>query len=565
MNIDTHPAARIASEQLLEAFQVYAEAFGRLTRSAIRRFEARDWNGLQADAEARLLLYPDSVAPLVAALGRLSLWQPLPQQAVRLRYAGLIQDRPDREIAETFYNSAIRRLHGTTGVDETAEFLDLAPPRFPAAPATPTIEVGDPSELVPALTGILQSLGLSGWADLHRDATRIAARLRREVPDLAGGGTLTWLPNPFVRNRRAFLIARIRTARHEGPLVAAAAAGPAGLAIEALVTTPDEASIVFGFSRSHFQADLPDPRAAVAFLQSLLPTKRLDEIYTVIGYHRHGKREFYQSLYRLLRDPDIRFEPIEGVPGMVMLTFVLKPMNAVFKVIKDRPTPPKQVSRREVMTKYQFVFLTEHGGRLADTQEFTGLALPDHAFTDSVRQDLIANARETVEPVGDRWIFKHLYTERRMTPLDVFLRTAPPGAAEAAIVDFGRAIKELAGINVFPGDMLAKNFGVTRHGRVIFYDYDEICPLTDCSFRTIPQALTFEDEMAAEPWFSVRESDVFPEEFERFIRFPEPLHRVFRRHHRDLFTAEFWNGVRTKVAGGEITEPAPYRPEHLLP
>ncbi len=504
------------------------------------------------------------MAPLVAALGRLSLWHPLPQQAVRLRYAGLIQHRPDREIAETFYNSVIRRLQGTVGVDETAEFIDLAPPSLPATPATQTIPFSTPGELIPALTRMLDSLGLSGWADLRLDATRIEARLRHDLPDLAAGGTLTWLPSPFIRNRRAFLIGRIRTADHERPLVAAAVAGPGGLAIEALVTTPDEASIVFGFSRSHFQVDLPDPRAAVGFLQSLLPTKRLDEIYTVIGYHRHGKREFYQCLYRLLRDPEIRFEPIDGVPGMVMLTFVLKPMNAVFKVIKDRPAPPKQVSRREVMTKYQFVFLTEHGGRLADTQEFTGLALPDRALDDNVRQDLIANARDTVEPAGDRWVFKHLYTERRMTPLDVFLRTAPPDAAGAAIVDFGRAIKELAGINVFPGDMLAKNFGVTRHGRVIFYDYDEICRLTDCHFRTIPEAATFEDEMAAEPWFSVRDNDVFPEEFERFIRFPEPLHQEFRRHHRDLFTAEFWNGVRIKVAGGEITEPAPYGPEHRL-
>ncbi len=501
----------------------------------------------------------------MAALGRLSLWRPLPQQAVRLRFASLIQHRPDREIAETFYNSAIRRLHGTTGVDETAEFLDLAPPRFPAAPATRTIRFGDPAELIDGLTRILESLGLSGWADLRRDATRIAARLRLEVPEVAGGGSVTWLPSPFIRNRRAFLVASIRTAGHDGPMIVAAVAGAAGLAVEALVLTPDEASIVFGFSRSHFQADLPDPRAAVAFLQSLLPTKRLDEIYAVIGYHRHGKREFYQCLSGLLRDPDVRFEPIEGVPGMVMLTFVLKPMNAVFKVIKDRPEPPKQVIRREVMAKYQFVFLTEHGGRLADTQEFTGLSLPDRAFTDSVRRDLIATAGEAVQLVGDRWVFKHLYTERRMTPLDVFLKTAPPEPAEAAIVDFGRAIKELAGINIFPGDMLAKNFGVTRHGRVIFYDYDEICPLTECNFRNIPEATRFEDEMAAEPWFSVRENDVFPEEFERFIRFPEPLHRVFRRHHRDLFTAEFWNGVRTKVAGGDITEPAPYRPEHLLP
>ena len=247
-----------------------------------------------------------------------------------------------------------------------------------------------------------------------------------------------------------------------------------------------------------------------------------------------------------------------------MLAFLFKPMNAVFKVIRDRPVPPKQVSRREVIDKYQFVFLTEHGGRLADTQEFAGLSLPDRAFTDSVRAELVADAQETAQVVGDHWVFSHLYTERRMTPLDVYLRSAPVADARAAVIDFGRAIKDLAGINIFPGDMLPKNFGVSRHGRVIFYDYDEICPLTDCTFRVIPEARTFDDEMASEPWFSVRESDVFPEEFEPFLRFRDPLHDTFRDHHQELFTASYWNEAQSRVRGGEVIEPAPYSPERLL-
>lgn len=530
----------------------------------MNRFEGGDWAGLAEDAETRLLLYGRTVAEVVVRVGRLSLWQPLPFAAVRRRYAGAIEDREDRGIAETFYNSVIRRLAGTFGVDRESEFLDLTPARFAPGPRERTIRISGTDTIAGAMEAVLASTGLKRWSHLALDATRLAARIRRDLPWIGAGAQLTWLPTPFVRNHRAFLVGKLAGPAHTTPLVVAIEPGRDGLEAQALVTTADDASIVFGFTRSYFHVDCEAPEHVVGFLRSILPAKRLDELYTVVGHNRHGKREFYQTLHQLLALPDTRFEPIEGVPGMVMSAFMLKPMNAVFKVIRDRAAPPKQITRREVMEKYRYVFLTEHGGRLADSQEFEGLELPKRAFDPAVRADLEAHARDTVRDAGDHWVFSHLYTERRMIPLDVFIRRAPPEAAEAAVVDFGRAIKELAAINVFPGDMLAKNFGVTRHGRVVFYDYDEIAPLTDCTFRSIPQATSYEDEMAAEPWFSVRDSDVFPEEFERFLRFPAPLHDAFLRHHRDLFTAEFWNEIRRRVEEGIIVEPAPYGPEHLL-
>lgn len=562
--IDTHPVTRLATDALLEGYHDYAEAFRRLTGSAVERFEAAEWDGLGADAEARLLLYPKAVARLVVRLGQLSLWQAIPLPLVRRRFATAVASRPDADIALTFYNSAVRRLQGTVGVDQAIEFLDLEPAPWPGEPELRHRPIEHQGELAPAIGEALDSLGFFRFSDRKREAAKIAARLRRDRPDVEHGGDLAWIPAPFVRNRRAFLIGRLTTTHEAGPVVVALVHGADGLIAEAVVDTADDASIVFGFTRSYFQTEVRNPRATVGFLRSLLPTKRIDELYTVIGYHRHGKREFYQELHRTLADPDIRFEPIEGTPGMVMIAFVLRPMNAVFKVIRDRALPPKLVTRREVMAKYRFVFLKEHGGRLADTQEFEGLALPKRAFSPSVEAELVEQAKETLRDGGDQWILRHLYTERRMTPLDVFLRSAPANLAEAAVVDFGRAIKELAGINVFPGDLLAKNFGVTRHGRVVFYDYDEICSIADCRFRTMPAPRSFDDEIAAEPWFSVRDNDVFPEEFERFIRFPEPLHQRFRSHHRDLFSADFWNGIRHRVLSGETTEPPPYGPEHLL-
>ena len=519
---------------------------------------------METATNARLLLYPKSIGELVVGLGRLSHFHTLPWPVIRRRYASATNGIPDHEIAATFYNSTIRRLHGTVGVDEDQEFLDLSQPELPARLGVETASFASTTELISVVHAGLSSLGWQRWRDRDDDADRIARRLEAVVPSVRRGGRFEWLPTAFVRRQRAFLVGHLVTDEGITPVVLGMVREPAGIAVNAVITGADDASVVFGFTRSYFHVDLDAPRPTVGYLASLLPTKRLDELYTVIGYHRHGKREFYQALHQALADPTIRFEPIEGVPGLVMLAFVLRPLNAVFKVIRDRSAPPKQISRKEVMAKYEFVFRHEHGGRLADTQEYTGLSVPRAAFLPEVIEEIEREAREATRTVGDRVVFKHVYTERRMTPLDVYLRKSPPEAARIAVLDFGRAIKDLAGLNLFPGDLLPKNFGVTRHGRIVFYDYDEISTLTDCRFRAIPTASRYEDEVAAEPWYSVGSADMFPEEWERFIRFPDSLHAEFLRHHADLFTAEYWDRMRQRMAAGAVIDPPPFRPEHLL-
>lgn len=548
-----------------EGYVGYADAFRRLTRRARRHFVARDWEAMRADAEARLLLYPERVAEVVVRLGQLSHWQALQPEVTLRRYRALVESRPDAEIACTFYNSCLRRLLGTVGVNPATEFLDLGAPAFDSADGGPPHSVSDFAGLTAVLERLLGRCWPPGeWAALPRDLALLGSALRREAPELDRGCEIAPLPEPFIRGQRAFLVARLRTDRRDVPLLLAIVPGDGGLRLDAAMLSEDEASIVFGFTRSHFQVDLDAPRPIVGFLSSLLPAKRVDELYTVLGYHKHGKREFYQALHRVLGQPGVRFEPAEGVRGMVLVVFTLKPLNTVFKVIRDRCVPPKQITRREVRAKYQFVFLQEHGGRLADTQEFEDLTLPIGAFHPEVLAELETEAGDSVRRWRDQLRLSHLYTERRMAPLDVYLRSASPEAARAAVLDFGRAIKELAGINVFPGDMLAKNFGVTRHGRVVFYDYDEVSPLTDCAFRAMPAPRDEDDVLAAEPWFSVGEGDIFPEELERFLRFPETLHREFVAEHGDLFTADYWNRVKASVSSAGVIEPAPYGVERRL-
>jgi isocitrate dehydrogenase kinase/phosphatase len=159
---------------------------------------------------------------------------------------------------------------------------------------------------------------------------------------------------------------------------------------------------------------------------------------------------------------------------------------------------------------------------------------------------------------------RHCYTERRVTPLNLFLEYADPAAARDAILDYGNAIKDLAGADIFTGDMLLKNFGVTRNGRVICYDYDELCLLRDCRFRRIPPPRWYEDELSAEPWFHVGESDVFPEEFAAFLVPAGPLRDTFLAAHGDLLTVEFWQHTQERLRGGEIFDFYPYRQRRRL-
>jgi isocitrate dehydrogenase kinase/phosphatase len=303
----------------------------------------------------------------------------------------------------------------------------------------------------------------------------------------------------------------------------------------------------------------------VDFLGSIMPLKRIDELYTAIGYNRHGKTELYGSLMRHLDEhPEARFAFAEGDEGTVMSVFTLPSFNIVFKLIKDRFAFPKTTTRRAVQERYNFVFVRDRVGRLADAQEFESLEFPLACFSAPLLEHLIETCRDTIRVAGNRVILLHTYTERRVTPLNIYLRSAPPAAARQAVLDYGQAIKDLAGANIFTGDMLLKNFGVTRHGRVICYDYDELALLTDCCFRTIPPATTEEEERAAEPWFFVGEHDVFPEEFRAFLVPPGDLRGPFLAAHGDLLTVAYWRDTQTRVRTGEVLDIFPYQPHRRV-
>ncbi len=561
------PVATPVGEAIQRAFADYHAEFIALSHRAREHFEQQAWRAQRAESVRRLNLYGYAIHGTLAQLGEL-LGPDFAQHDVWRRikgtYSALTETDPNSELARTFFNSITRRIFGTVGVDPEIEFaaIELEEPvgeaderifsRYEAR--------GDTSEVI---LRILEDHRLkASYRDPADDARLVAQRiddlLIRSRPGSPIVRAFEVLKPAFFRNKGAYIIGRIRTADSTIPLVLPLLHTPRGVAVDAVVTSRSDVSILFSFTRSHFHVDAGCPRAVIAFLKSIIPQKPVAELYISLGFYKHGKTELYRSLQRHLDRSSDLFEIATGDEGMVMLVFTLPSYDRVFKLIRDEFAYPKETTAREVRRRYRLVFERDRVGRLVEAQQFEHLKFRRARFSKALSEQLLASTARTVHEDGDWLVIEHLYSERRVRPLNLYLREAAPSDARLAVIDYGMAIKELAAADIFPGDFLLKNFGVTRHGRVVFYDYDELCLLTDCRFRRLPEARTPEDELAAEPWFTVAGNDVFPEEFRRFLGFPDGLLEVFERHHGDLFTAEFWCAMQERHLAGELLDFYPY-------
>jgi isocitrate dehydrogenase kinase/phosphatase len=561
------------AQLVVEGFLSYNASFREITRRAIDRFAERDWAGSQRDAVERIELYERwmqaIVVELEGALGdnarQRALWI-----EVKRHFTNLTDGLPDTEFCKTFFSSVTRQLFGTVGVSADIEFVatDLDP-LAAAKPANQVTRVYPmQGELTQLIRKLLESQPLRApWADLDASAWVVASTLERMLwqrGELRHIESLEVVDAVFYQSTRAYLVGRMVGSRGTTPIAIALRNTDAGVVVDATMVSEDELSILFGFARSYFHVDLEHVADTVSFLKQLLPKKPAGELFTVLGRAKQGKTERYRSLFRHLANSDDQFVPAPGQRGLVMICFTLPSFDVVFKVIRDRIAEVKSVSKKDVMARYSFVFRHDRAGRLIDAQEFRRLRFPLARFSAALLDELRAEAGDTVHVAGSDLVFDHLYIERRVTPLDIFLRDAPEASARRAALDYGRAIRELAYTDVFPGDLLLKNFGVTRHGRVVFYDYDELCRVSDCQFRDLPQAQCEEDEMSAEPWFFVGDRDIFPETLLSFLGISGALREDYLREHADLYQPGFWRRTQQRIAAGEVLEVLPYLPPEAI-
>lgn len=571
-DLSTSRLASAVLPAIIAAFDAYQTEFMAITRRAKTRFERCDWRGAVADAAERLDLYGRVIddlesevrSALAERVSNRHLWA-----ALKTRYSELIGGRADGELAETFFNSITRRIVVTVGVDPNTEFAEAdVRPAAGWVRELPLRRYEPTSGLADLVATILHDCGFDcEFEDLRRDAGLVADRLAERLTSAAGSGRpdrVEIIPALFCRRKGVYLFGRMYSGAVCLPLGLALLNSERGIVVDAVLTDADDISIVFSFARSHFHVDLEPAVEVIRYLKLLMPKKPIAELYIAIGHHKHGKTELYRDLLRHLRESDDQFESAPGIPGLVMVVFTLPGHDVVFKVIRDRFPAIKPMTPNDVRKTYRMVFRSERAGRLVEAQEFEHLEFERRRFAQELIDEFRRDADETVEVSSDAVVIHHAYVERRVTPLDLYLAGAPDEAAVAAVHDFGQAIKDLAANGIFPGELLPKNFGVTRHARVVSYDYDELSFLTDFTFRDLPVARFDEDELSDESWFGVGPRDLFPEEFRRFIGLPDHLLDVLSRNHSELFDVAYWHDMQKRVISGEIIDLFPYRPSLRL-
>ncbi len=557
------------AQTILNGFESYFADFQNITLAAKPRFENADWQGVHSASRARIDLYKAKVLKvmefvrLIAGdnLRDLTFWT-----EARAHYARLIRGHNNFEIAETFFNSVYCSAFEHRRVrNEYAFVFSSQGDMPPVGDAKILRNYRAPDGVEAMFTRMLQEYAFSiPWEDAARDAASIAADLREKLfphfPVTEHQLQALTLESVFFRNKGAYIVGKLIAGRESMPFVLPILHTEDGsVFVDTILFGSNRVSVIFSFTRSYFMVDAAIPSQYVLFLQSLMPAKPISEIYSCMGYNKHGKTYFHRCAYRHMTSTTDLFAAAPGIKGMVMSVFTLPSYDFVFKIIKDRFTPPKDMTREEVMEKYSMVKRADRAGRMADTQEFKNLAFARSRFSDELMEELREVCPSMIDEHGPALIIRHVYVERRMVPLNLYLQDATEEQLWAVMDEYGNAIKELAAANIFPGDMLLKNFGVTRHGRVVFYDYDEICPLLDCNFRKIPPPRNEEDEMSDTPWYSVAPNDIFPEEFRLFFSGNQRARKVFDEIHSDLYDASFWQGLQQTIAQGGVADFFPYR------
>ncbi|MGC4078455.1 MAG: bifunctional isocitrate dehydrogenase kinase/phosphatase [Rubrivivax sp.] len=558
---------------MLDGFNRHYRLFRETSAAAKQRFERADWHGQQQAQRERIEFYDLRVAEAVQRLrgefhvAELSMntWQ-----QVKLHYIGLLTDHRQPELAETFFNSVTAKLLHRSYFNNdfifvrpaiSTEYLESDEPG-----TRPTYRAYYPTHTTLNETWhrIVHNFQLDvPFEDLDRDVERVLQAMLSELGGFRPRANfqIQVLSSLFYRNKGAYLVGKIINGFNETPFALPILHGErGGLVIDAALFGEDDLLMLFSFARAYFMVDMEVPSAYVQFLRSMMPHKARSELYSALGLQKQGKNMFYRDFLSHLRYSSDKFRIAPGIKGMVMLVFDLPSFPYVFKVIKDYYPPQKETTREQIKSKYLLVKQHDRVGRMADTLEYSSVAFPRHRFEDELVAELRRFCGSLLEEDGDMLIIRHLYIERRMIPLNIFLQEAPPDQVAHAVVEYGNAIKDLVAANIFPGDMLWKNFGVTRHGKVVFYDYDEIEYVTDCNFRRVPPPRNEEDELSGEIWYSVGPKDVFPETFGPFLLGNPAVREVFMAHHADLLDAAFWQTHKERIAAGHVHDVFPYEP-----
>ena len=561
------PLEQAVAETILQRFESFYSRFLEITQGSKSRFENSDWLGVQLAGRERIRLYDHHVGATASSIRQMMGEHHATQELlkrVKSAFSDLLPKCENFEVAESFFNSVYRRIFRHRNIRDENLYIHpfVSRGEKPDLSALLRVYRSDLAHLPQTLSQLLGDYSFTlPYEDKQRDIVDIHRHLAENGPQILHDEpfAIELLKEVFYRNKGAYLVGLIRARDQVFPFILPLLSTGQSIYVDTVIFEPDLASIVFGFARAYFMVYAREPALFVAFLRQIMPHKPDYEIYNAIGCQKHGKTELYRHYRHHLAQSRDQFIIAPGIKGMVMSVFTLPSYDVVFKVIKDEFTPPKDVSHEQVKAKYRLVKQHDRVGRMADTQEFTNFEFPLDRISPELLAELKTVAPSALTITDDKLVIKHLYTERKMIPLNLYLDKADEQQTRLALEEYGNAIKQLAAANIFPGDMLFKNFGVTRHGRVVFYDYDEICYMTECNFRQIPPPRYPEDEWSAEPWYSVAPNDIFPEEFATFLLQKPQVREIMLQLHKEMFDANYWKMLQSNIKVGVFDDVYPYR------
>lgn len=556
----------LVAQTILQGADAMFGRFLDVTAGALERFERQDWASVQDALKTRIQFYDHHVELVSQQLITMLKKQHRSRHfltAVKIRYGEILHDYPRYDIAESFFNSVYCRIFDHRHIRRDKLFVNSSQSNRIPRYIPPLIKTysAQSHQMTQALERILDDAPFTlSWANQARDIQFIIQSLQTHFADHCQQ-SIQWemIREPFFRNKAAYLVGCIYQGQERHPFLLPILINQNHqLYVDACIMTEDDMSVVFGFARSYFMVYAPVPAALVDFLSQLMPLKTHAQLYTAIGCQKHGKTELYREFLQHLDQSNDQFTIAPGIKGMVMTVFTLPSFGFVFKIIKDKFAPQKDMTHATVKEKYRLVKEHDRVGRMADTLDYRYFSFPKDRFSEALIKELQLQAPSQIKITSKEIQIKHLYMERRMTPLNLYIENANDDELRAVVQGYGDAIKELAAANIFAGDMLFKNFGVSRHQRVIFYDYDEISYLTEINFRRIPPPRFPEDELAAEPWYSVSENDVFPEEFRTFLLINPKIRDLFNELHQDLFDVDYWIQLQKNIQQGHFSNVFPY-------
>ncbi|MBB1339535.1 bifunctional isocitrate dehydrogenase kinase/phosphatase [Pseudoalteromonas sp. SR44-2] len=568
-------ASKLA-RSVFAGFEAMFSQFLNITLGAQSRFEQRQYHSVQSAMRERLQVYErevKNVSEAVRVIAYAELTCPQTWQLAKNIYGDMVENHENKPIAHTFFNSTFGAIWDDKKIRTVHLFVLKAkyrsePRSYESLVSRVSLHNGFNNAVKTLITNQVFRVPFS---HLERDVATLQSTLMqgakqqcKQVYELINlnDGYIEYANSLFFRNKACYLIGRCIAKNGDNmPFAIAILNTDEGLKLDAVMMGADQLSLLFGFARTYFMVDTDKPARYVDYLSVLMPHKQRFELFNAIGFIKHAKTEFYRHKVDTTKNSPANFKYVKapGTPGMVMLVFTIEGLDYVYKVIKDKFSAPKTATKAQVIDKYNFVKQADRVGRLVDTHEFRYLAFDLSRFSDELLEQMKSQIGSSIVISGKALILKHVYVERKMTPLNLYINQCDNKTLESVMHDYGKAIKELAGANIFPGDMLMKNFGVTRWGRVVFYDFDEICPLTDCNFREVPQTQNALEELSSNSYFDIAENDIFPSQFKVFFSANEIAFNYFNNEHSNLFLATFWQSCQQQVHNGYLPDVYPYK------